>query len=105
MKEQLLIPNKTFHTHHNSPALLACYDAMWEFEELVGYHFVYQDEYELQDILEETRIDIGVSNQLNDAKRDQLELWELRYKAANQLIKNGKGHWFCAMKEIKEMTP
>ena len=104
MSEQLLIPNKTFHRHHNSPTLLACYDAMYDFEELVSWHFQHEDEYELKDILEETRLDIGVSNELNDAKREQLELWELRYKAANQLFRNGKGHWFCAMLDIKEMT-
>ena len=104
MIEQLLIPNKTFHRHHNSPTLLACYDAMWEFEELVSQHFVYQDEYELEDILEDLRNDIGVSDQLNDAKREQLQLWRIRYNAANQIIKQGKGHWFCKMKDVKEIT-
>lgn len=104
MAEQLLIPSKAFHRHYNSPALLACYDAMWDFESKIEQYFGYEDEYELMDILEDLRHEIGVSDNLNDAKREQLELWEFRYRESIKLLVKQKGIWTTDQMDIKNMT-
>ena len=93
--EQLLIPLKSFRRHHNSPALLAYYESMWDFEEYIDRHFQTEfDENWFEDVwMEDTSHTIGVpfKKDANKAKREQLELWTARYREAIALLKKSKG--------------
>ena len=89
---QLMLPLPGINRHHNSPTLLAYYEAMWDFEEYCDTHL--EDGYPEDDdtILyevwrEDMCVTIGVPFDFEESqvKRGQLELWTARCREA---IKN-----------------
>ena len=88
--EQLFLPLSDTHRHHNSPTLLAYYEAKWDFEEYLDANF---DDVDFESCvedkvwLEDMCLTIGVpidfdSEKASQVKRNQLELWTARYREA-----------------------
>ena len=99
--EQLMISLPGINRHHNSPTLLAYYEARDDFEEYIDRHF--QSEFDDDSIdgsiveqiwMEDMFNTIGVpfKKDANKAKRAKLELWIARYREAIALLKESKGN-------------